>query len=395
LTKHFKTISNSQGGISSIEACNAKPRSGGNGTSVVRNRAGKPRGPRSMGRYPFKAYVNRFFEETPYAPSTEKEMRRRFVRMEKDFLKLVENKKAKSANPEKISERDVLAYLDHLKAGGMRPGGTLHNLDGLNSLLMYVGNASVETVKRKHKRLIPKATKQRLPSMKTESLERLFDAASRVDEKDWTRLEAYALVVTSVCSGARPKEIRMCKLSDLDMSNSILHFEHVKGEGNWGEPRDSLVMVQAKPILERYLPARERMVARYCPGNEALFPAVHDRGDGYLCGNSLNKMREVIKADTGIDFDMRSCRRTFGQSLIDQGVPMETVSRLLGHATTKTTETYYCRKQQSVAIAEAKQILASTTHNTVVGAEKMDLPRHEQKDKTPLIERKEWVPGYA
>lgn len=405
MTKRFETASNNGKAISSPEAFNAKPRSGSRKSSVVKKRAGKPRGKRSMGRFPFKAYVNRFFDETPYAASTKKEMRRRFERMEKDFLELVSSGKVKSANPEKISERDVLAYLEHLRdARKMRAGGILHNLDSLNSLLKFVGNASVETVKLKHKRMIPKANKQRLPSIKMDSVEKLREAASKVKANDWRRLEAYALVLASICTGARPKEIRLCKVSDLNTTDWVLHIEHVKGEGNWGEPRDSLVMDPAKDILDKYLTARECMVARYCPDNQALFPAIHDKGDGLLCGNSLLKLREIIKADTGISFDMRACRRTFGQYLINKGASVDTVSVLMGHASTKTTETYYCRKEQSAAIAEARRILTPEARQPIVlqpndmrveGDEKEDSPLLLKKSKSVLIETKVWVTGYA
>ncbi len=39
-----------------------------------------------------------------------------------------------------------------------------------------------------------------------------------------------------------------------------------------------------------------------------------------------------------------------------EGLPIETVSLLLGHATSKTTESYYCLKRQDVAIREAQAL---------------------------------------
>ena len=41
---------------------------------------------------------------------------------------------------------------------------------------------------------------------------------------------------------------------------------------------------------------------------------------------------------------------------IDQGLNLDAVSVMMGHATTKTTETYYCRKRQEVAIREAHEL---------------------------------------
>jgi hypothetical protein len=55
-------------------------------------------------------------------------------------------------------------------------------------------------------------------------------------------------------------------------------------------------------------------------------------------------------------FELRACRRTFGQGCIDEELSIETVSLLLGHATSKTTGSYYCRKRQDVAIREAQAL---------------------------------------
>lgn len=61
----------------------------------------------------------------------------------------------------------------------------------------------------------------------------------------------------------------------------------------------------------------------------------------------------MVENDTGIRFDSRACRRTCGQRAIDEGMPPDTVALLTGHSTSKTTETYYCKKRPSVAIEEA------------------------------------------
>ena len=45
-----------------------------------------------------------------------------------------------------------------------------------------------------------------------------------------------------------------------------------------------------------------------------------------------------------VKFSLRDCRRAFGQRYIDHDAAMADVSHLMGHKTTRTTETYYCRK---------------------------------------------------
>ncbi|HXZ23979.1 MAG TPA: hypothetical protein VEH08_04510, partial [Methanomassiliicoccales archaeon] len=115
------------------------------------------------------------------------------------------------------------------------------------------------------------------------------------------------------------------------------------------------------------------------PMNQALFPAFRDReGDGYLSSNSLQKMKSLVEEQTKTKFELRACRRTFGQNLIDQGASVESVSILLGHCTTKTTETYYARKRQDDAIREVSTLWSQSN-----------------KCVNKLIETGKYLSGYA
>jgi site-specific recombinase XerD len=102
---------------------------------------------------------------------------------------------------------------------------------------------------------------------------------------------------------------------------------------------------------------RSEMITKHDPMNQALFPAIRSpKGDGRIGEKGLNKMKHKVELQTSTTFQLRACRRTFGQNLIDQGASIESVSVLLGHNTTKTTETYYARKRQDAAIREVKGI---------------------------------------
>ena len=85
----------------------------------------------------------------------------------------------------------------------------------------------------------------------------------------------------------------------------------------------------------------------------ALFPS-KSSDDGFLSGNSLRVIKHVVEEDLGIRFDLRMCRRTFGQRYLDSDVDIESVSVLMGHASTKTTEGFYSRKRLNKAIDNAR-----------------------------------------
>ncbi|MBR4227028.1 MAG: site-specific integrase, partial [Candidatus Methanomethylophilaceae archaeon] len=45
-------------------------------------------------------------------------------------------------------------------------------------------------------------------------------------------------------------------------------------------------------------------------------------------------------------FDLRGCRRTFGQMAIDDGQDIHDVSLVMGHSSVVTTQRHYCDKDE-------------------------------------------------
>ncbi len=301
--------------------------------------------------------------------------------MEKDLKTLVEDEKVSSANPEKMSAEDILAYVNFLNSKGLKEKSISHNLSALNDLLSYAKNPAVLTFRVQYPFAIPKHRTIRLPSMEEGLFQKIIQNARRVDESEWNRLKAYALVVIALGTGMRNKELRLCEINDVFIDGSTIRAAHVKGEGTYGEPREIAIRPEAQEILKKYLRARSRMVAEKSPGNLALFPALKGEGDGFLSTNSIEKLKRVVELETGSQFDLRMCRRTYAQKAIDEGVKLEHVSRLLGHSTTKTTENSYCRVRQDVAIREAQKV--------------WNVPESYPDVKTPKIDSRFEVTGYV
>ena len=87
--------------------------------------------------------------------------------------------------------------------------------------------------------------------------------------------------------------------------------------------------------------------------SHALFPSKNG-ADGYLSGNVIRRIKAVVEDDLDVKFDLRMCRRTFGQRYLDSDVDIESVSVLMGHASAKTTEGFYSRKRLNKAIDNAR-----------------------------------------
>ena len=156
-------------------------------------------------------------------------------------------------------------------------------------------------------------------------------------------MRAYAIVIFALSTGMRSKELRLCNRDDLDDSGDVWEaiVLHPKGEGKYGWNRPVWVDPRCYPFMRRYLKAREVYLVKSNSYTDALFPGGRSDG-GYMAGNTARTDKDIVEDEIGYHFDLRACRRTYGQNLIDSGVPVNQVSKILGHNNTATTEGYYC-----------------------------------------------------
>lgn len=76
--------------------------------------------------------------------------------------------------------------------------------------------------------------------------------------------------------------------------------------------------------------------------SDALFFAMG--GDhSFMSDNSIRRLKAKVEEAIGEKFELRDCRRAFGQYYLDKGLELTKVSVLMGHDCTKTREQYYCR----------------------------------------------------
>lgn len=344
-----------------------------------------------MGRFPFMTVANDYMElmRSVLAATTWKEYERRYRRMHEDLQGLKAAGKLSTTNPKALTEADILAYVACLRARGMKDTGVGHNIDVLTALTRFCGNPVVDRAKVRFPQHFPRFAKPKHDPIPDGDRATIIEAADRVPDADWRSMVAFGVAVTGICTGLRPKELRLAKIGDLDLRKGILHTDEVKGKGRYGEPRDSAIHPDGLLFIRRYVRARAKAVTAKAPTNDALFPAFnHRNGDGHFSPNGITDLRQIVKEATDVDFDMRACRRTFGQTAIDAGVPLDAVARMMGHASSKTTEAYYCRKTNDKAIEDAQTVWGSQPNPP-------ERPRKPTADNSPLIEKGKYMSGYA
>lgn len=69
-----------------------------------------------------------------------------------------------------------------------------------------------------------------------------------------------------------------------------------------------------------------------------------------LASNTTRMYADRVSKGTGVDVDLRKCRRTYGQRLVDMAISV--VSVVMGYLSTRTTEQHYARVNHEVVVKE-------------------------------------------
>lgn len=303
-----------------------------------------------MSRYPFTDCLNEYMpvEYGHISSSTYGTNRRRLVQIGKIFHELKQDGRVSTDNPRKITARDIDAFVGYRKANGIVNTTILKDLGLLKKMLSYFDNDAVSAFKSKYPAHYPKKYQKRA-------------AAMEISMFDWKLSEAYGLVSLAICTGLRPKELRMMYVENVHIAgdNAEVLAIHVKGEDSYGNARWIPVHPDGVPILKRYLEARAFKLKSRNRVSAALFPPI--RGTEEFIGyNMVEKLKKVVEEDIGETFELRKCRRTFGQRALDEGHDIHNVSLVMGHASITTTQRYYCDKDQHTASDEMLEFWQNT-----------------------------------
>ena len=278
---------------------------------------------------------------------------RRYNRMERKLIRLREDKKISTVSPKNMTAEDVRIYLMSEK-DRVSPSDFRHEINALKKLLAFVGNEeAISVCLARNPGIAPVIRHKRIASLDDSVYDKILARSKEIDPTDFWLVRAYTLVLMCILTGARNKEIRLANADDVDTHEWIFEIIHVKGEKTYGQARQVPIHPDVRPLLLTYLLARKKWMLDNYVDSPALFPS-KSSADGYLCGNALTVIKNKVQDDIGIKFDLRTCRRTFGQRYMDSGLDLESTSVLMGHASTRTTEGYYCRRKLTKAIRSAE-----------------------------------------
>ncbi|MDO5862155.1 MAG: site-specific integrase [Thermoplasmata archaeon] len=310
-----------------------------------------------MSRYPFMERVDEYMDTRRgiLADTSWTGQYRRYRRMERDLIQLKEENRISTLSPARMTEGDVKEFIIYRKGKKTGYSDVSHDITALEQLLVYCGNVSVRQCLQNNPGLRAPPRPPRLDPLPPEVYPAILEAYRKCDHDDLAMVRAFSLVLMSIACGTRNKELRLADVSDLDTDRWLLTIRHVKGEATYGVVRTVPVPEDVRPAVLNYLYLRNECLSQLNRRSNALFCAFRGETD-HLSSNSFRKIKSKVEEAIGFTFELRDCRRTFGQNYLDKGMRVESLSVLMGHNTTKTTETYYCRVPESQAIEEARRL---------------------------------------
>ena len=161
-------------------------------------------------------------------------------------------------------------------------------------------------------------------------------------------LRDQAIVAVLVTTAARNSSVRLLRLEDIDLARAVIRFRRAKG----GKTLDIALHDEVRTALLRYLdvgrPALLAGSVRTRPVEPLddpgwLFVSWGDRTGRALTANALSLMltrRYHAGGGTVRCFGSHRIRHATATLLVNNGMPLEEVSRYLGHSSTMPTRRY-------------------------------------------------------
>jgi site-specific recombinase XerD len=118
--------------------------------------------------------------------------------------------------------------------------------------------------------------------------------------------------------------------------------------GKGGKQRTIPLNADARKALAEWLTVRPNN------GSDFLWVAVEADGEG-LSGRAVQRILQRYSKDAGLsELTPHMCRHTFAKNLVNQGVGLEKVASLLGHASLNTTRLYISPDEHDLEVAVGK-----------------------------------------
>ena len=177
----------------------------------------------------------------------------------------------------------------------------------------------------------PKTAKPLPQFLKEDEADRLVDWAEAKDDAPFKEMRAHAIITAFYETG-----IRLSELTGLDDDSVDLASRQMKVRGKGNKQRIVPFGEELAQTIADYIKVREESVARI---DNALF--VTEKG----CRMNSDQVRYEVRKHVAMVSTLKKrsphvLRHTFATAMLNHGAGIESIRKLLGHESVKTTEIY-------------------------------------------------------
>ena len=236
-------------------------------------------------------------------------------------------------SPDQLTEEEIERYLLHLIEARKLAWATTNQAACALTFLFHVTLKQAQTSFRIPRRKLP----SKLPEiLSREEVRGILQASANLKHR--------TLLTTTYAAGLRVSEVCSLKVSDIDSERMMLRVESGKG----AKDRYTLLSPRLLDLLRLYWRASRPVTW--------LFPT---RDGRCIDTTQAQKMYYAAKRRAGITKEggIHSLRHAFATHLLEAGVDVHTIQRLLGHGHLSTTARYFHLKQHVVTTASPLDLL--------------------------------------
>ncbi|MDG6219969.1 MAG: site-specific integrase [Candidatus Thermoplasmatota archaeon] len=281
-----------------------------------------------------------------WAETTYKERERKYRYLMGVFDQLRDEGNEHMFSTKKFGEPEVFAFETWMIKQGLDPRTKKKYRAMVNDLLIWNGNYAYDQLLQRGD-IVNTVPDKEIKTISNQDFQKLLKHGKQ-DRNTWDGQLGYFMVAMYGYCALRNKELRLANLEDIDTKNWVYTVRHPKGEGKYGKQRSIPIVQPLRPIVQEYLVQRKAHLLRHgIEDAKPLIPSITKKNGilevSFYSDNKLRTIARNMSATSGVQFQIKTLRASCAQILKDQGLPIETISKFLGHSNTKTTEKFYAR----------------------------------------------------
>lgn len=257
------------------------------------------------------------------APSYQKHYER-YIRIAKEYFGLTDIRE--------LRKLDIINYKEHLEKNFSISCKTIkNNLDLFKTFLRYLKN-DLEILDNVPAFPQVETSQPKTNWLSSEVQQRVFESIPEDDKP---------IIAFLILSGCRPGEARALKCKDVDLEHGMIIISATFSNEIYREKRKGKkaknAIIPIHPEIFEYLKNR---IENNLP---SAYVFINSRTKQRYYEKKLRRIWNAVKEKVGLKDGIRlydATRHSFASQLVNSGVPLLSVSRLLGHSSIKMTERY-------------------------------------------------------